>query len=120
MGLPSREDEAARIPAHLGREPVGVRVGADHEEETDGWHRLLLAACQVAQHEMVEPSVVATAADHLGGGPHVHVRSGLHLAREIVDMPTASDCARTTSVTRRAKRARWSAACPAELAPPRT
>src|SRR5919107_1915541 len=33
-------------------------------------------------------------------------------------MPTASDSARTTSVTRFAKRARWSAACPAELAPP--
>ena len=38
----------------------------------------------VAKHEMVEPSVLAATADDLGAEPDLHVRRGLHLAREIV------------------------------------
>ena len=52
LGIGPGQDEAARVPAHLGGEPVGVRAGSDHQEETGGGHGLLLTTRHVAKRQV--------------------------------------------------------------------
>ena len=79
---------------------------------------LLAPRREVAEHQVLEPPVAATA-DHLGAETDLDVLGRLDLAHQVVRHAGArARSPRTTSVTCRAYRARWSAACPAELAPP--
>ena len=67
------EDEALLVPLDLGGQPLGVRAGADHEEQRVGRRRSRSCAVgAVAQHEVLEPAVAA-AADDLGAEPHLDV-----------------------------------------------
>ncbi len=104
----------------LGREPVGVRPRTDHEEQAVGGDGLLAPARRgpgargargVRRHRRRPPR------SRRGRRASVSPPPG---ARGTATCPAASESARTTSVTRFAYRARCSAACPAEFAPPTT
>ena len=114
-----REDEAVLVAIDLLRQPVGVRADSDHEEEAAGANRLLVSGGAIAEHQVLQPSV-ASAADDLGLKTDLQFRRCLDLTHQVVRHSGVERLERATSVTRRAKRARCRAACPAEFAPPRT
>ena len=77
------EDEALLVALDRGRQPLGVRVRADHEEERVGGDGLVAAVAAGAENQLLEPGVAAAAHD-LGAEPHGEVRRRLDLADEVV------------------------------------
>ena len=55
------------IPIDVRRKPIGVRLGSDQEEERVRFDRGFCLRPDVAQHQVLEPSVAATADDLAAG-----------------------------------------------------
>src|SRR4029453_9032782 len=73
-GLGSRAYEALGVERDAPREPRGVRVGADEEEELRDLALALLAAVARAPADGFEAPVVAVERGDLGPHPHLDVR----------------------------------------------
>src|SRR5207342_2650017 len=84
----SGENEALLISIYFGRQPLGVRAGADHEEESARVHGFFAATPLILQHEVVQPGVAATV-DDLGAWANADVRCALDLTDQVVGHPGA-------------------------------
>src|SRR5262249_34251059 len=86
--IPSREDESMLIAFDIRWKPVGVRLGSDQEEKRIRRDRVFSLRLDVAQHQMLETSVAATAHD-LASEPRLDVVGRLDLAHEVFGHPGA-------------------------------
>ena len=75
----SREDESPFIPFEVRWKPIGVRLCSDQEEERVRLDRRFCLRPNVAQHQVLEPSVAATA-HHLAAEPRLDIVGRLDLA----------------------------------------
>src|SRR6185437_7956379 len=72
------QDESVLVAPDIVGQPVGVRGGADHDEQRGGRHRLATAGGPVAQDQFGEP-VVAVGGGYFSLQPHPYPRGGVDL-----------------------------------------